>query len=324
MDRKIVQDEPPLPRRSPTRGQSQRLAPEERGQTLVVFAVMLVALMGMLALVIDMGNIYAQRRQMQNAADAGALAGARALALNQGVDAAEAAVAELTGRNGASSHSSTISASRVTVTAHKTFPTYFAAVIGVPTFNVQATAEATYRAPSSLRQNLVPLAVSERTVWEGLEIVDDEHVTTDLTLGRIANGDRGWLNLDGGPGGESELSRWITQGYDGPPLNLGDEGRWFEGSSGTKNQAMHSIDTIWKAGTTTIILPVYDDSEPSHIPGPGNCSFHVIGFAAFEVSLVSDTGNPKYLEGHFVAWVPGDGDDDGPDDYGVRKVYLVR
>lgn len=49
----------------------------ERGQALVLIALLMVGLMGVMGLVVDGGNAYAQRRRMQNAADASALAGAR-------------------------------------------------------------------------------------------------------------------------------------------------------------------------------------------------------------------------------------------------------
>lgn len=50
------------------------------GQSLVFVALAIVALVAMAGLIIDGGYAYAMRRQAQNAADAGALAGARALA----------------------------------------------------------------------------------------------------------------------------------------------------------------------------------------------------------------------------------------------------
>lgn len=56
---------------------SQRPAP---GQILVMFAIFLVAMIGMLGLAVDLGFAFAERRTMQNAADAGALAGARVVA----------------------------------------------------------------------------------------------------------------------------------------------------------------------------------------------------------------------------------------------------
>src|SRR5512145_1244133 len=52
----------------------------ERGAVLVYVALALVfALLGMVALAIDMGYMYVAKAQLQNAADAGALAGASKL-----------------------------------------------------------------------------------------------------------------------------------------------------------------------------------------------------------------------------------------------------
>ena len=51
---------------------------DERGQTLIWVAVGMVVLIGMLGLAIDLGSLYGERRQMQNAADAAALEAARA------------------------------------------------------------------------------------------------------------------------------------------------------------------------------------------------------------------------------------------------------
>jgi len=47
---------------------------DERGQVLVVVALSMVVLLLIAALVIDVGNWYAHKRQLQNRADAGALA----------------------------------------------------------------------------------------------------------------------------------------------------------------------------------------------------------------------------------------------------------
>ena len=51
----------------------------EKGQVIVVLALAMVALLLFAALAIDGGNMYTQRRIAQNAADAGALAGAQKL-----------------------------------------------------------------------------------------------------------------------------------------------------------------------------------------------------------------------------------------------------
>lgn len=52
---------------------------DERGQSMVLIALVMVGLIAFLALVIDGGMTFAARRQMQNAADAAALAGVRKL-----------------------------------------------------------------------------------------------------------------------------------------------------------------------------------------------------------------------------------------------------
>ena len=54
----------------------------QKGQAIVLVALMIVALTGMLALSIDSGNSYAQRRMLQTAADAAAMAGTH-LAMEQ-------------------------------------------------------------------------------------------------------------------------------------------------------------------------------------------------------------------------------------------------
>ena len=59
----------------------RRLPAGEQGQSLIQFAVIIVMLLVFVSLAIDVGSVYAERRKMQNAADAAALAGARELCL---------------------------------------------------------------------------------------------------------------------------------------------------------------------------------------------------------------------------------------------------
>src|SRR5215475_1233585 len=51
----------------------------ERGQALVIVALLMTVLIGLMGLVIDAGYAYSERRQIQNAADSAALNGARDL-----------------------------------------------------------------------------------------------------------------------------------------------------------------------------------------------------------------------------------------------------
>jgi uncharacterized membrane protein len=52
----------------------------EKGQSIVLIAIVMVGMLAMAGLAIDGGNLFLQRRRVQNAADAGAMAGTRELA----------------------------------------------------------------------------------------------------------------------------------------------------------------------------------------------------------------------------------------------------
>src|SRR5208337_3523233 len=53
-----------------------------RGAVAAITIILMVAFFALLAIVIDLGHLMLVRNQLQNAADAGALAGARALFYN--------------------------------------------------------------------------------------------------------------------------------------------------------------------------------------------------------------------------------------------------
>jgi len=57
----------------------RRLHRDERGVVAVIFAVVLIPLMALLAITVDVGYAYGQRRLAQNVADSGAIAGAKVI-----------------------------------------------------------------------------------------------------------------------------------------------------------------------------------------------------------------------------------------------------
>ena len=76
-----------------TRGRRQS------GQALVLFALSILGIVALVALAADGGFLYVQRRTAQAAADAGALAGARALREASAVSAIGTAATTAAGRN---------------------------------------------------------------------------------------------------------------------------------------------------------------------------------------------------------------------------------
>jgi len=73
---------------------------QQSGQSVVIVVFALVALVALLALVIDAGNTYVQRRQIQNAMDSGAQAGALALAQGKTSGQINAAINRYVSANG--------------------------------------------------------------------------------------------------------------------------------------------------------------------------------------------------------------------------------
>src|SRR5437763_722319 len=79
-----------------------RVDPEgERGATIVIVALALVAMFGMIVLVVDVGGLLWKRRELVNGSDAAALSAAATCALPSAVDpkSAEQAADALAGQN---------------------------------------------------------------------------------------------------------------------------------------------------------------------------------------------------------------------------------
>jgi Flp pilus assembly protein TadG len=136
----------------------------DRGITLVMAAASLVALLGFVALAVDLGMLYTVRANSQNIADAAALAGAReafvvpnpdkVLAAKQGAKSAAAANytpeslsdirlrdADIVVVDSSTEHTVQVTVRR-TVANGNPVRTFFAPVLGIPTVSVTATATA--------------------------------------------------------------------------------------------------------------------------------------------------------------------------------------
>lgn len=156
-----------------------------RGQTLVFFALATTVLMGSLGLALDVGYNYGQRRTMQNAADAAALAGARAISIKStDIYTAVKTVAQQNGlqdenllecRYIDNSFETTgltlglackdlpnpqlltaLNISGVQVRVREEHPTFVMSVLGIPTSGTAATATAQVQVLAKLDNGLAP------------------------------------------------------------------------------------------------------------------------------------------------------------------------
>jgi Flp pilus assembly protein TadG len=125
---------------------------KSKGQILVIVVMMLIGLMAMLGLVLDGGNFYTHRRQAQLAADAGALAGARAYCLTEDVDAAISSAWDYAvNRNDAQAANITVDGGtyEVTVDTSINFNTFFLGFVGRNQLTATASATAGCSPPTS-------------------------------------------------------------------------------------------------------------------------------------------------------------------------------
>lgn len=150
------------------REQSEKQGRASKGQILILFAFFLTAMVGVLALAVDLGVSFTERRAMQNSADAAALAGARIVAKSASTSGLTAIsdVTTVAGQNamkigtlgaiscnyvndsdssvGSCSGTPPTSATGVKVTVTETHPTFFIRAVpgGPKTVQVSATATA--------------------------------------------------------------------------------------------------------------------------------------------------------------------------------------
>jgi hypothetical protein len=112
------------------------------GQVLVQVAMLMVVFFALMAIAIDMGHMLNERRRMQNAADAGALAGAWELCFGNPAQAEATAREYAIDRNGAGMADVSVGELRVTVYAREATGLYLARLFGIETADINARAVA--------------------------------------------------------------------------------------------------------------------------------------------------------------------------------------
>jgi len=256
---------------------------QERGQTVVLVALALVALIAMLGLAIDGGTVYLERRRMQNAADGAALAGARRLSQaictpnpNPTVTDAEIynVVRDFVIRNGGTNAQFEahyvgfagnrvveynppvlvgggvvpVGASGIVVTTTITQPTYFLGLVGASTGRASASATAVTGPPLLVGGGLRPFGVPAPVVaqlnpGDWLKVDFDHNGGSIRWVSGVAQ-HRGWMNL-GYVWNQRENPNW-PRAVD-PNAGANDLKRWMEeGWNGTLY-----ADCAWGAGCRT-------------------------------------------------------------------------
>jgi hypothetical protein len=333
----------------------------ERGAVSVIVAILLVTLLGFAAISVDVGVIYSERAQLQNGADASAIALAQKCARNPAdtlCSTTSTLAGSLANQNALDGLSNVNNiqldkaARTVSVTAaakqsgapENSVSLFFAGVLGIPSKQVGAKSSAVWGSPKAGR-TAFPLAFSICQVKDnidgGLQLLQDhgQNANPDCNYGpsgAAVEGGFGWLVQDAGKcGGTIDLA--LSEGGSDPGNN----------APGNCDSTLNKWGADINAGRKVIVLlPVFNK-----ITGTGSGAIYsLISFAAFDVTgwkfsggtglpyefqstkstttgvttATQCTGNCRGIIGKFVKYVSlADGYTLGPvDAYGATIVRL--
>ncbi len=300
----------------------------ERGQAVVFSVIAMVILLGMAALVMDVGAWFETKRRLQGAADAAALAGAQALPDDAGT-AGELALS-YADRNGGGVLGADISITStnmpndtITVSAKKVGPGFFSRVLGIDSVDIGAHATAITGVPAQAL-HVAPMVVYcdhpliHNCNGSNLPTFDVETSLDYNALG--APGAFGMLNLDGGNGtvGSSKEGQWILTGFD-KYLPLG----YYKSDPGAKFSSQNIRSALTNRLDTVLLFPVYKT-----LSGTGqNAQYLIIGWIGLMLQSYTVHGNNATLNGYFTTYIASGilaehGAGSTPD-FGIRSIQLI-
>jgi Flp pilus assembly protein TadG len=296
----------------------------EGGQTLPLIVMFMVALLGMAGLVIDLGDGYFQRQQVQNAADAAALAGAIEIPTGSWQSAATTYAAKNDKPSDVVS-SSYNGTDTVTVTVTRSVPTYILGLFGKSSITVSATASAKIEALAQVSGHVSPYAVTQQVYANGagttlfLENQPGAYGTVDLPTATNTTGGScsGTTNLGTPPNVKAELT-------DSLPAGQLVVGGCLSVKSGASQPAATVIDSLSPGDDTMasdlqdtgnnvykVIPQPWDDSSglpPRLLYVPivntlpsGNGQATITGFAWFYMTHTTGSGKTLQINGQFVS-----------------------
>lgn len=304
----------------------------QRGQALVTTVVLVAVLMGMAAIVLDVGSWYHADRKLQATMDAAALAGAQALPDNPAE--ADALAAEYAEKNGGGLSEVAFSSSSLTndtieVVGERPAPGFFAKMFGIESVQVHARAKARTGVISSARW-VAPVTVSEEhpmlpCAWETSTCYGDEAELDLINLHGPGSGDAagsfGLLDLrPGGNGsaGNSEVASWMSEGFDeSMPRGI------YEAVPSTMFNSTQFRSALSGRIGTEVLFPIY---RPPITASGSNARFDIIGWVGFHVLGFTGGGSSGKVHGWFtqVIWEGIQAESGSAENFGAYAVTLLE
>lgn len=274
-------------------------AGRRKGQALLIVLAAIPAVLGSLTLVIDIGNAFFNKLEMQAASDSAVLAGG--LYLPSYPDQAMTVARQFANLNGlTNSEITSISVTpddkEVTLTASRSLPCYFCAILGESAAHAQSTSTSSGPGTgltATATSGIVPIRAAAGVVPIGVDYRTSLDFGQQLILkqGMIGPGNWGPLAL-GGPGGSLYQSN-IQSGYAGV-VSVGDYLTTETGSivgptTQGVNYRLNQGQTNFPSGTfaahdlndpRVMIVPLVDFSNingNSQVPNKGFAMMWIVG-----------------------------------------------
>jgi hypothetical protein len=300
---------------------------EERGSAVVFLSLFMTVLLGMSAIVVDVGGWFREQRKLQATADASTLAAVQALP-DAGVAADRAMTyANLNGGGVAPTGiilSNTYAENdTITIVARRQAPGIFSRVLSVANVDIEARARARAGGASSVR-NAAPIVVKE----EVLACLPGCFDTTLITLKlndevSLSGGSFGLIDVaQSGDVNTTALVSWINVGFPG----LMPAPEWYDNVQSAKFNASSFETALKNQSGRPLLFPVYNmtRSTPKQ--------YHVIGWVGFVIRSSMDvkiTGNCSneaqgcFIRGYIARYLARGVLADKPPSYGMRVVALT-
>jgi Flp pilus assembly protein TadG len=308
-------------------------AQSERGQAMVLTLVFLVVLLGMAALVLDIGSWYRADRDTQSTADAAALAGAQSLP--DDTSQAVTLASNYADKNGGGLQSATVSSSiasndTIKVKISRQTPGIFTKFFGHNSTTVGSSATARV-APLDQAMYVAPIVVNIKHPALHCGGTEKRPIPcfgqpTELDLlnlhspgGKDAAGSFGLINLTGertGNIGARTLAGWMERGYD----HMMPLGKYDSAPSANFNDGQFQNALRDRIGDD-VLFPIYDT-----LTGPGsNAQYNVIGWIGFHVTSYHAGGSTGWVRGWFtsVIWRGIQSTSSSGSNWGSKTIQLV-
>jgi Flp pilus assembly protein TadG len=311
---------------------------DQSGSVALIIAIVIFALLGCAALALDIGHMVMVKSQLQKAADAGALAGARGLwplvmpvtdasvprtpncaagtnaaqltAHDNVVDGSNLAYdSEITVEVGRWDYTSrtftpgcTANSNGVRVTTRRDGVTmFFAKVFGISTGNLSAISTAVQDFAGSRGKGALPICVNKNYTTPGTHL--KVYMTPDVT------DDAGWFVVPPDSACAATLNNYVNTNSC-PPLYLNriiyiQNGCDASVISNIKNEMDAYHPTGWLTFLPVVDTPQFNQNEP------------ILGFVPFKVTAVQNTTSDKYVEGYVMSLAEMGSGMPGGTDYGT-------